>query len=556
MSHRTAPQSTHPTQQILADFQDSSWRTGAVRGVAIGVWAASIVVAPVALLRVVFGWPLAYVAPLAFLVALEGILSTGRLGRPEWRDRRGVTYRLGEVIVILLVTRLVVWAFSTGWPSPAALGVLLRHPGAFFDVQTGVVAGLLLAVWLLAVSVTADFLALAIQPDEVAARESRGWGLSRSGLLVFRPVSRGDIVARFSARWAWGGLPLVVFTGLSQLSISQDSRGILHFGLQGMGLGRDVLVGLLCYFLIGLLLLSDARLAVLRGRWYNERVAVAPHLLRRWHGFGSLMLLAVAAGALLLPLGPVGPLASALEWLIAMLARIGMFLGILLTFLWSVLLYPLHWLLSRGGNQAPPAVAPLSFSAPLDAGASTLLPDWLRGALVWIVVGLVACYLLFSFLRGQGVLRASWGEWMMTLRLWWRARRGRLDAVVLARVAALRKRLQRARPATTHDGRGIAVGRGGALPPRARVRYFYLTAVQRAAERGHARPPHVTPAEYARELEAAWPEAEGDVQSLTTAFLDARYAPREIAPEQARGVQTVWRRLMRALRGPTGPGEA
>ncbi len=209
----------------LADFHDNTWRTGVFRGALIGVLAASPVAAPVAVLRAVAAWQLDYLLLLAFLVALTGIVSTGRLGRPDWRDRRGLAYRCGEIVLILLATRLAVWAFSIGWPDLAALGVLLRHPLAFFDAQTVIVAGLLLAVWVLAISITADFAALAIQPDEVAARETHVLGGSRSELRLARPMARGDIVARFTGRWAWGGLPVVIFTGLSQLGISQDQQG-------------------------------------------------------------------------------------------------------------------------------------------------------------------------------------------------------------------------------------------------------------------------------------------------------------------------------------------
>ncbi len=532
----------------LADFQDRTWRTGVFRGAAIAVLAASLTAAPIAILRAAAAWQLDYLLWLAFLVALMGIVSTGRLGRPDWRNRRGLAYRCGEIVLVLLAARLAVWAFTIGWPDLAALGVLLRHPLAFFDAQTTIVAGLLLAVWVLAISITADFAALAIQPDEVAAREMHVLGGSLSELRLARPMARGDIVARFTGRWAWGGLPVVICTGLSQLGMSQDQQGILRFGFAGMGLGRDVLAGLLCYFLAGLLLLSDARLASLRGGWYNERVAIAPSLLRRWHGRGLWVLVAVAGIALLLPLGPVEPLAGALEWLIALFVRIGLFLGGLLAFVASALLYPLRWLFLSGAESPPPAIAPLALPTRAEPSAQ-LLPDWLPGALTWAGVGLVAGYLLFNFLRGQGLLRGVWGGKLAILRFWWRARRGRAGAALRARVSVLRARLQRGRDAAPDVGRAVPV-RFGVLPPRAKVRYFYLRMAQRAAAVGYGRQAHITPAEYARDLEAAWPEAEEDVQGLTAAFLDARYAAHEIGPDRARSAQAVWRRLMRALRGP------
>lgn len=534
-------------QHALTDFQDRGWQTGTFRALAISALAASIVAAPLAILREMTSWALGYLAPLAFFIALEGVISTNHLGRPEWRDRRGLAYRLGEILFIVLAARLAVWAFATGWPDLNALGTLLRHPGVALDAQTLFTASLLLAVWGLAIGVAADFLDLAIQPDEVAAQELHDWGDSRSYLRLSRPVGRGEIVARFTARWAWGGLPLVLFTGLSQLTINVDVRGALRFALTGTGLQPDVLIGLLCYFLVGLLLLSDARLAMLRGRWYNERVIIAPALLRRWRWLGLVVLLVIGAAALFLPLGPVTPLADALSWLLALLVRAGMFLIMLLMYLLSVLLHPLRSLLSER-EEAPPELAPAPPSQ-AEMIERMSLPDWLGGALVWAVVGLAGGYLLFNFLRAYGWPGGPWLEKFATLRFWWRARRAQVGAAVQKQLSALRARLPWPRAAVGGGLRPRSL-RPGALPPRGKVRYYYLRAAQRAADQGRARPPHATPLEYARDLEATWPEAEDDVQGLTEAFLAARYTPREIAADEARGVQQVWRRVMQALRQP------
>ena len=86
------------------------------------------------------------------------------------------------------------------------------------------------------------------------------------------------------------------------------------------------------------------------------------------------------------------------------------------------------------------------------------------------------------------------------------------------------------------------------------MRYLYLQALGRAAERGLARPPHRTPLEFARDLEAHLPDAGEDVQALTEAFVDARYTPRDIAPSEAQTAQTAWQRLMEALRKPISRG--
>ncbi len=381
----TGRRSKRQVLRALADFRDVGWQTGIFRGVAIAVLAGSIVVAPVAVLDAITGWRLDYLLPLALLVAAEGVISTRRLGRPEWRDRRGAAFRLGEIVMIVLVARLAVWVFSLGWPDLAQWRALLLDPTAILDGQFVVAAVSLGVVWALAISVQADFDDLAIQPDEVAAREVHEWGDSRTYLRVFRPVARGEIFRRLLTRWAWGGLPLVLFTGLSRLTIAQDARGIFRLGLQGMGLPQGVLWGLLGYFLAGLLLLSDARLAVLRGRWYNERVEISKPLLRRWHWLGFLVLAGIAVLALLLPLGPVEPLARAVEWLVLSVFRLVVFFMMLVSFLLSVLL---RWLGLSEAEEVPEPeeMTPTAPPSMAEATALASLPDWLMGAVVWLIV--------------------------------------------------------------------------------------------------------------------------------------------------------------------------
>ncbi len=76
------------------DFFDAPWVGSLFRPMLIALVAASLVAGPVALLRVAgTTWQLGYVLPFALLAALEGVYSTLRLGRPNWRDRRGLVFR-------------------------------------------------------------------------------------------------------------------------------------------------------------------------------------------------------------------------------------------------------------------------------------------------------------------------------------------------------------------------------------------------------------------------------------------------------------------------------
>ena len=538
--------------RVFSDFHDTGWRTGGFRALLIAILATSAVVAPVAVLRIVMSWRMVYLLPLAFLAALIGVFDTIRLGRPDWRNRRGLVFRLGEIILLLVGAQIVVWSFSVGWPTGAEIGRWLRHPGVFFSGELVATSLLVLSAWGLAVLVTGDFLDLAIQPDEVAAHESHEWGDARGQWRLLRPVSRGEIVGRFAQRWIWGGVILVLVAASSGLSMIQDATSILKFSFSRPGLPPDVVGGLLCYFVSGLLLLSDARLAVLRGRWYNEGVEMAPAVTRRWHVTGLLTVLTVAAVALLLPLGSTGWLGQALEWLIALTIRIMISLLLLLSLLLNLLLYPFRLLLKQGNAAlAVSSQRPISI-IPTQVEATSWLPDWLGGALLWVAVVLVGGYLVAVYLRAHGRLSDGAGRLFSQLYLWWHGRRIWFSRTLQARVVALRRRARRSRSGQTRVAKRPP--RPGEQLPRERIRYLYLQAVQRAAERGLERPAHRTPLEFAGDLDANWPAAESDVQLLTEAFVDARYTPHDIPAAEAQTALSAWQRLMVALRRPAGGG--
>jgi len=403
----------------------------------------------------------------------------------------------------------------------------------------------MLIAWGLAIGVASDFLELAIQADEVAARASRDSHESSSQWRVFRPVSRDTIVIRFATRWGWGSLVLVFFAAISRITISGGfSTKPLKFGLAQLGLPIDTLVALLGYFLSGLLLMSQSRLAVLRGRWYNQDIDVQPTVLRRWHLTSLLILLLVAGLAALLPIGSTNWLSIALYYAITFLTRIVYFLMFLLIFALSVLLAPLRTLL---GWQQTATAKPLPPKMPSQVQVSNRLPEWLGGAMLWVVIGVIVGYFLLHYFRAQDLFAGKWLVWLERLRGWWQARWFRLSASAQAISVALRSRLRPPHP-KIHVKRRHFV-RLSTLTPREKIRYFYLRTVRQAADHGLIRPPHQTPLEFVDDLEDHWPDAEVDLRELTEAFLAARYDRRAIEEIEARGVQSIWRKVMRALRG-------
>jgi hypothetical protein len=86
-----------------------------------------------------------------------------------------------------------------------------------------------------------------------------------------------------------------------------------------------------------------------------------------------------------------------------------------------------------------------------------------------------------------------------------------------------------------------------ALDPRRQIYFFYLAMVRRGGEQGLARQPSQTPTEYAAQLEKALPSAEEDIESITDAFVRARYSRQEVDSSKADAIKATWGRIRRAL---------
>ena len=131
---------------------------------------------------------------------------------------------------LLLVLRLASWVFSTGLPGPDQIALWLGHPAAFLDAQFLAVGVLLILAWGLAIGITADFMELAIQPDEFAAYETHSWDESRSHQRAARAKSRVETVAQFAWRWGWGGVLLVACAAMSRTAfdLERAERAEIH----------------------------------------------------------------------------------------------------------------------------------------------------------------------------------------------------------------------------------------------------------------------------------------------------------------------------------------
>jgi hypothetical protein len=313
--------------------------------------------------------------------------------------------------------------------------------------------------------------------------------------------------------------------------------------------------GLLLYVVLGFLLLSLTRFSALRAAWFRERAPISSDIARRWPFYAIGFLVIVALVVIVLPTHYTVGLLQMLRYAAGALISL---LQLLIYFILLVLTFPLNLLMRLLGgssltpNQPPPAQMIPSLTPDQPVSPNPLL-DMLQSLLFWAIFLFVVGYALTHYFRRHGALLEalrsipllSWlvkgmsalGDLLCKLS-------GQFAAVVDAGLKRLRTPVDSSGPLAP-PARHLSLRR---LSPRERVQYFYLAMVRRGSERGLGRKPAQTPREYAATLDTAVPDANAEIDSLTDAFIEARYSCHDITPDRARTVQSYWERVKAALR--------
>lgn len=545
---------TSPSPQPADDLRDTPWQSHVAQPLLIALQATCLIVGPWVVVELIAVNPqLRVIPPLAFLASLAGVYSAGWLRLPQQRLTSKTTFRLAELMVVLVTVRLLTWGLGGNWPDLASLRGWILEPSTFFDGFFLATAVLVALAWDRASIVGGIFYELALSPAELVwSEEQRSGGFWRRA----RPaeagrVSRQELVQDYVNQWVLGAMFLAFCAGATRVQVGPD----LGLSLLRTGVPSQIVVAMVFYLLIGLILTSQARLAVLRAQWLIDGVEMPEGLPGRWRRFSLLLIIAIGLLATLLPLGSTWQVGTILNIVLSTLVQIVLAFVYTLVALFAAILSlfgatvePLPELLEPAPVQPAPALSPMP-----------TLPPWLGGASFWLVV-VVIVVLALSFFFGREGIALNWRKLRLAL--------GRLAAGLHDRWRGLRRLAGAVR--ISLPGRKAAAGekaaaggqawrfiRLGALPPREQVRYFYLSTLRRAGQQGVVRQPHQTPREFVRDLETTWPEAELDVEALTEAFVTARYDTAEISPSEARQTKSLWERIKRLLRGgkPERSGE-
>jgi hypothetical protein len=448
-------------------LRDSAWQSLVGRPLLIAVQATCLVAGLWVIALNVSETPgdLRTVPLVLFLAALAGVASAQWLAEPGQRLMGKTGFQLAQLLLLLAIVRVLSWGMTGQWPTLVSVRSWILEPWSFFDgvfLATSLMAAL---AWHRAAVVAGIFYRLALTPGELAYdSERRAGGFWRSGRLPERSlVSRADLVEHYVTQWMVGGVFLALCAAATRVRFGER----LSLNVLDMGIPTPLVAAIVFYFLIGLALLGQARLAVLRAQWLLDGVEMPERLPSRWNRWSLAVILAIGLLAALLPLGSTWQLGAIVNAVVMFFVQIALFIVFLIVSLFGLIM-------RLFGEQPempeiPQELVPAIPQEPLAPLMET--PPWLGGATLWLVV-LVALLLALRLLLGKDGLDVTRRKLQRLLaRLWAYLKswgRGVQDLARSIQVSLPGRRATANDDAARQPWRFIRLG---GLPPREQVRY-------------------------------------------------------------------------------------
>jgi len=514
-----------------------------VRPLAIAAMMGCIAISLVQFLAMAApGWPGGAFVALAIGVSLESIHAQRLLDLRKTDSRDRLRFRFVEWVVILLIVRFALY-FSYGRERLIQdIAAWSLNAKSFFDI-TYLIAGALLPVfWYVAALTARTVQEMETSRMELLPSSTDLDGYLRSTMPRHGSVDRTARMSRLVGTFFAGGALMLLFAGLGRVDV-HDLMAFSHDASSG------IITNVLAYFVLGFLLISQARYTSLKATWEIESIPVLNKLPKRWLSLLLGFLLVLAIVAALLPVsysvGMIDVLSTAVQWILYVLLQIALTVMFLIS-------YAFGWVLALIFQRDAPVASEMQRMAPppeIPASTTSTSPEWwqlVSSLIFWtVIIGIVGYSIYHFVVYRTGLLRSLSGKkvWQWLNSLWRRIRRG--SAQFRERVRQqIAQRRQRRQQQTARRWRYVSLRR---LSPRDRVRYFYVSTLRRGASQGMRRPPSATPSEYAEILARELPESAPDVQELTESFVVARYSEHAIETEKAKSTQSVWTRIKRAL---------
>jgi hypothetical protein len=504
--------------------------------------------------RLVTGWNGTYLVIVCFLVSLEALYTKRALRGIRFLSRRWLIQRLSEWIVILVILKVVVFlvhdvAFGAELSSWQRLWLSLLRGlnefgaslasgrqnffNAFFTGEYVVACLFVFTAWLFSTRLAEDL--IEIDPDLPVDLQFDAEG---------HPFDRSAARRKLLGHIFLIGSGLVFLTGMLRVDLGL-------FGFNPPGLQASIL-NVLIYFLLGFVLLSLTRLAILRAEWRSEDIPIDRQLTRRWIIYTAIFLVALGFFARLLPTAYSVDLLSSLGAFLNLVLALG---RVILILLLAPILYVINWLLQLFRPQAsatpPPQVPPLQLPPEFSAAPIPWL-EVIKSLIFWTAFVALVVYAFRQYLEQRPELKLRLQHFVSWRRLssLWQALRQSLHRLNRRLSRAIVGTLDRWQPPPITQSRGTDRFH---LPPdrsstRQRILFFYRALVQRGGEAGFARRSSQTPYEYSTTLRRAEPTVASEIDSLTGEFVEARYSRHQIEAERVKRVRQYWQRIKQALR--------
>ena len=451
----------------------------------------------------------------------------------HWRSRgmSVVRYRLAEAIILVLLLKLLSFGNNSLAETWRELQELWVAPWTVVNAEFYVLLLLAAIAWISATNTIADFEALY---DPYTFRSDR-----------IPPLD--DLATRFF----WGGIVLVLISGVTQWIAYAGISSLRDFQRPSL---NGIIINVLLYFILGLVLLSQANLTRLMVRWRVQKLDVPPEIVKSWGRYAFFFLALIGFIIFFIPTSYTLGFLDSAAIVVQLLLSIIVFLVQAILFLISL---PLAWLLNLLSGSAPEQGQLLptqpDFMLPPQETTSSSLPwyEAIRSLIFWLVGLAILGYFIKAYLDDHPeVLRAlrnwRWFNPLLSLfrRLWQTVSNwAQVGLELLPSIIGPDEK-------GSKDQAGFGRGWFGfrRLSPREQVRSYYLNVLQQAADKHSARQANQTPYEYEPRLGQAIPEVQEEIAGLTEAFVQARYKRETVEPDTVRGIKPLWRRIKRALR--------
>ena len=487
---------------------------------------------------------LAMIVPV-FAMTLEGIYTAIWMSKPEQRLLNKPLYRGAEFLLIIIAVRMYTWLLAGNWPELEAFFDYLRDPILLFADPFFIWSFVTIVIcWSWAISVADSFQQMALDPTELRFYDRP----VRDRPQLERPNTpfRTRHFEQIGRQWLVGAGFLAFLAAVSTVDTSTLNTESWR-SVSRLPLPTGVLISLLIYFGSGFALISQGRLAIMNARWLFGRAEKTAAVERSWSRQTIWILLLVGGIAAFLPIGSTVLIGQLIEWIIYIIYR---FVGLLIS------LFVLFFSLFASDDEPaeeieldqfqpePPALPQLP---PALGSEEPGLP--IIGSLFWIIAVVVAVMALVFFLRERGFTlpQVNWSKVKLGFINWWQS----LWRIVVEQTQDLRDailtRLVRddIEPDRNQPWRFIRLN---SLSPEQKLRYFYLSTVQRTEKGSLKKRGSDTPLEYAAELKLQLPESNQAIDVVTNGFLQARYANQDITAADVERVEPKWKSLRKAIK--------